>query len=156
MESLSSKEFFCSWESWLERSALLKAFSPSACDHCYVITLEDSLGTSTSVKSLIILWQHVTGYEVWSKNTVSVYIKKIITIKGTLPLIALKMLPVALDILIPACLPLSGVVLKVLFCVFSCPVLIPLMSWICSKPFVLLVIVTLGKGQTSHRAISGE
>jgi len=46
---------------------------------------------------------------------VDVYIKKIITVKDTLPLIPLKILPFALNTLIPLFLPLSEAVLEVLF-----------------------------------------
>jgi hypothetical protein len=46
---------------------------------------------------------------------VNVYIKKIITVKDTLPLIPLKILPLALNILIPSFLPFSEAVLEVLF-----------------------------------------
>ena len=37
-----------------------------------------------------VIW---TQYEVWSKNTVNVYIKKYITVKDTLPLFPLKTIP---------------------------------------------------------------
>jgi len=42
-------------------------------------------------------------------------LKKIITIKDTLPLIPLKILPFALTTLIPSFLPLSKAVLEILF-----------------------------------------
>ena len=63
-----------------------------------------------------LYWPCASIYEVWSKNTMNVSIKKkIITVKDTLPLIPLKILPPALNTLIPSFLPLSEAVLEVLF-----------------------------------------
>lgn len=69
-----------------------------------------------------------------------------LTIKDTLPLIALKSLPVASNATIPPFLPVSEAVLEFLFCVFSCPVMAVSIDSECFPFAVILTSEKAGNG----------